>query len=180
MWCIGGVRGVRGCEAELQQAAIGETTHQLFALHNDSAVARFGAGVLIGEIAASMRAAVRGTPQTPRFVLLSGHDTGPMAPVLAALRIGGHEFPRFGDLIAIELHRRHGQVEAVGVGQADSTMVRVVHNGDVVTRHIPGCPDAALCPFGTFYATATSLVPTPAECGRSDSPDWWPSLPPLL
>ena len=175
--------------AALQQAAIDETTHQLFAVHNDSAVARFGAGVLIGEIAASMRAAVRGTPQTPRFVLLSGHDTGPMAPVLAALRIGGREFPRFGDLIAIELHRRHGQVEegeAVGrggdskaVGQADSTMVRVVHNGEVVTRHIPGCPDTALCPFGAFYATAILLVPTPAECGRGDSPDWWPSLPPL-
>ena len=26
---------------------------------------------------------------------------------------------------------------------------------------------------------ATALVPTPAECGRSDAPDWWPSLPPL-
>ena len=133
-----------------------------------------------------------------------------MAPVLAALRIGGREFPRFGDLIAIELHRPHrrhghGQVEEAeavgrgGVGReavgreavgrgvdskaagqaADSTMVRVVHTGEVVTRHIPGCPDAALCPFGTFYATAASLVPTPAECGRSGSPDWWPSLPPL-
>ena len=38
-------------------------------------------------------------------------------------------------------------------------MVRVVHNGEVVTRHITGCPDTALCPFGTFYAAATALVP---------------------
>ena len=32
------------------------------------------------------------TPRTPRFVLLSGHDLGPMAPVLAALRMGGRDF----------------------------------------------------------------------------------------
>ena len=129
-----------------------------------------------------MRAAALGTPRTPRFVLLSGHDSGPMAPVLAALRIGGREFPRFGDLIAIELHRRHGPVEEGGAvpragddgRAAGQTMVRVVHNGEVVTRHIPGCPDTALCPFDTFYAAATALVPTPAECGRSDAPDWWP------
>ena len=135
-----------------------------------------------------MRAAALGTPRTPRFVLLSGHDSGPMAPVLAALRIGGREFPRFGDLIAIELHRRHGPVsgpveEGGAVPRAGDDgraagqmMVRVVHNGEVVTRHIPGCPDTALCPFDTFYAAATALVPTPAECGRSDAPDWWPEV----
>ena len=131
-----------------------------------------------------MRAAALGIPRTPRFVLLSGHDSGPMAPVLAALRIGGREFPRFGDLIAIELHRRHGPVEEGGAvpragddgRAAGQTMVRVVHNGEVVTRHIPGCPDTALCPFDTFYAAATALVPTPAECGRSDAPDWWPEV----
>ena len=123
------------------------------------------------------------TPCSPLSLCRSGHDTGPMAPVLAALRIGGREFPRFGDLIAIELHRRRGQVEEGGAvgkgGRADSTLVRALHNGEVVTRYIPGCPNAALCPFGTFYATASSLVPTPVECGRSDSPDWWPSVPPL-
>ena len=71
-----------------------------------------------------MRAAALGTPRTPRFVLLSGHDSGPMAPVLAALRIGGREFPRFGDLIAIE--DETGQVIGHGLTAYSAADTRVI------------------------------------------------------
>jgi hypothetical protein len=57
--------------------------------------------------------------------------------------------------------------------------VRLVHNGAVVTQLVPGCEagsaaSPALCPWGAFHATVAARVPTPAECGRSDSPPWWP------
>lgn len=147
---------------DLQQRAVDETTHGLYALLNETAVAKLGAGPLLGEVLVAMEAAAKGAA-APAFVLLSGHDTGPMAPVLGALRIGG-AFPRFADLISIELHR---------VGAADHA-VRVVHDGAAVTHHIAGCPPAELCPWAAFHAAVAALVPTPAECGRADAPGWWP------
>ncbi len=168
----------------LQQRAIDEATHALYSLLNDTAVSRYGAGPLLGEIVVGMEAAARGDVDSPRFVLLSGHDTGPMAPLIAALRLGGTEWPRFADLLSIELHRYPAETPesvetaaraerrqgAAGTGYA----VRVVHNGKVVTGHVPGCPAADLCPFDVFHAAAASIVPTPEDCGRSDSPAWWP------
>ena len=160
----------------LQRRAMVEIAHSDYSIWNDSTVARLGAGPLIGEITTMMERAQR-RPDTPSFVLFSGHDTGPMGPVLGALHMGGAEFPRFADLISIELHRvgvrnRWGGM-AVG-GPADSYAVRAVHNGDIVTPRIPGCPAAELCPYSAFHAATAALVPTPPECGRDDSPDWWP------
>ena len=186
----------------LQAAALAEITYQTYVVNNDTAVSRLGAGPLLGEVLVSMEAAAAGHG-APKFVLLSGHDTGPMAPVLAALRIGGAEFPRFADLIAIELHRQApaparrqaptgytgaasgmeagaasgmeaGAASAMEAGAASGLSVRIVHNGQVVTPLVPGCPSAELCPFADFHAAAAALVPTPRECGRSDSPAWWP------
>ena len=163
--------------AQLQQATIDETTHALYTQCNDSDVARFGAGPLLGEVLVAMEAAAAGKPGTPKYVQLSGHDTGPMAPILGALRIGGAEFPRFNDLLAIELHMltqaRSSREDSHG--HVTSHAVRLVHNGEVVSHLVEGCPsDSDLCPFAAFQATVADLVPTAAQCGREDSPSWWP------
>ena len=191
---------------DLQRRVMQEGGDGLYGILNDTDVARFGAGPLIGEILISMEAAAASTssvasapvvaeraaggakrggasPSFPKFALWSGHDTGPMAPVLAALKIGGAEFPRFNDLISIELHRESkAEREAVegevveGEEPPSNLSVRVVHNGMVVTHLVDGCPpNAQLCDFRTFHATAASLVPTPSECGRKDAPAWWPA-----
>lgn len=169
----------------LQQRVVDETAHAMYAVYNDSAVSRLGAGPLIGEIlmgmekAAGLASAAGGA--APAFVLLSGHDTGPMAPVLAALRIGGGAFgwafPHFADLIAIELYRTSATspTSPASKGFISYYAVRVVHDGDVVTEGVPGCPAGQqLCPFEAFHAAAAALTPSPQECGRPDSPAWWP------
>ena len=176
----------------LQLRAVAEAADALYGVLNDTNVARFGAGPLIGEMLASLeRATLEQTTSTaaPKFVLWSGHDTGPMAPVLAALRVGGAEFPRFNDLLAVELHRApsaaarrtpsghpsgHPSGREGRSAAASEYAVRLVHNGQVVTPLVPGCPKAELCPYIAFHATAAKLVPTPAECGRTDDPSWWP------
>lgn len=153
---------------ELQDQALAEETYRLYYSCNDTAVARFGAGPLLGEVLVGMEAVV--TAQSSgetyaKFVILSGHDTGPMAPFLGALQIGGAEFPRFNDLLAMELHAVNGGGYAV----------RLVHNGEVVTGLVPGCsPGVELCPWEDFYSTVAELVPSPVECGRTDDPTWWP------
>jgi hypothetical protein len=152
--------------ADLQRRTVDEAAHAIYAIYNDSRVAKFGAGLLIGELVVAMQRAIEEPAKGPRFLLHSGHDTGPMAPVLGALGLAPPEFPRFGDLIAVELYRTPG---------TSNHTVRLVHNGAVVTGRVPGCPDGEeLCPFEHFSGTAAALTPTPQECGRSDEPAWWP------
>lgn len=163
---------------ELQARAVAEAAFAMYAVYNDSAVARLGAGPLIGEMLVAMLTAVAQPASAYRFVLHSGHDTGPMGPLLGALGVAPSEFPRFGDLVAIELYRTGTAASraplATGGGHGQHS-VRLVHNGEVVTRRVPGCPsDADLCPFESFRAIAAALTPTPRECGRSDEPAWWP------
>ena len=128
---------------------------------------------------ATTQVATQAKPGTPAFVLYSGHDTGPMGPVLAALKIGGSpkfnwQFPHFGDLISFELHRL-GAAQGQGAGAGAGYAVRVVHDGEVVTELVDGCPAGEqLCPYSTFHKAAAALVPTPEECGRDDAPEWWP------
>merc|ERR1711871_815024 len=115
-----------------------------------------------------------GDTSVPKFVQWSGHATGPMAPVLGALQIGGKEFPVFNDMIAMELY----QVDEDAMDRVNNQYaVRVVHNGKVVTGLIPACPsDKDLCPWTSYRAYVSALVPSPGECGRSDDPTWWPKL----
>jgi hypothetical protein len=190
---------------ELQRRVVDEVAVGLYAACNDSTASRFGAGPLLGEVLGAMERAVGATTGAntnasdgassndasddasyAKFVVLSGHDTGPMAPVLGALRVGGARFPVFNDLLAIELYRvqqqQQQQQQQQGGGDAPAATayaVRLVHNGAVVTQLVPGCEagsaaSPALCPWGAFHATVAARVPTPAECGRSDSPPWWP------
>jgi hypothetical protein len=169
---------------ELQQQAIDEVVYQLYLACNDTDIAKFGAGPLLGEILAFMEDATK-SAYAPKFVQWSGHDTGPMAPVLGALQIGGAEFPVFNDIIVMELyeiemekekekHENENEQRDPNVSGSRYT-VRVVHNGQVVSALVPGCPSGEdLCPWESYHASVASLVPTPSECGRADHPSWWP------
>ena len=155
----------------LQQQTIDEEVHRLYYGCNDTEVAKFGAGPLLGEILVFVEQAIAGDV-TPKFIQWSGHDTGPMAPVLGALRIGGAEFPVFNDLLSIEVYRLQELNTRVG----DAFGVRVIHDGNIVTGFIPGCAAsvAGVCAWTKFQATVVALVPTASECGRTDDPEWWP------
>ena len=151
--------------SNLQDSMIEEAAYKLYSSCNDTDVAKFGAGPLLGEILVQMEHAQARSMAAPKLAIWSGHDTGPMSPVIGALRVGGGEFPRFNELLAIELY-----------DTSNSAMVRVVHNGNVVTELVPGCSDSenGLCPWVSFHETVMKIVPTPSECGRADDPVWWP------
>jgi hypothetical protein len=123
-------------------------------------VARFGTGPLIGEILERMNATVAGDPSAPKFVLLSGHDNGPVLNFLAAFGAGDDKWPPFGALIALELYEISGKKHAV----------RLVYNGQVLTARITGCEGQDLCNWDVFSKTATSLVPNASECAITASP----------
>jgi len=149
----------------LQDRMIEESGYKLYYACNDTDVAKFGAGPLLGEILVKMEVVNAKEIRAPKLVIWSGHDTGPMAPVIGALRVGGAEFPRFNELLAIEMYDT----------SSSGTMIRIIHNGAVVTGLVPGCPqNSDLCPWKLFHDTVMRLVPTPSDCGREDSPAWWP------
>ena len=127
-------------------------------------MARFGTGPLIAEIVERMNATVAGVPGTPKFVLLSGHDNGPILNFLAAFGAGDGKWPPFGALIALELY----EMESGG-----HHAVRLVYNGQVLTSRIEGCCAVhgdQLCPWPAFREAAASLVPTASECAPLTPP----------
>ena len=170
--------------SNLQDRMIEEAAYKLYFGCNDTDVAKFGAGPLLGEILVKMERALgqnekeneNDNEKAVKMAIWSGHDTGPMSPVIGALGVGGSEFPRFNDLLAIELYSSTSTTSTSSAG----AMVRVVHNGEVVTDLVPGCSDSVdsvhdgLCSWVHFHQTVMNMVPTPSECGRVDSPDWWP------
>ena len=143
---------------QLQQQVIDEAAHEEWALYNDSDVARFSTGPLIGEILERLNAAIARVPGTPKFVLLSGHDTGPILNFLAAFGAGDGKWPPFASLLALELYETGG-------GLNRHHAIRLVYNGEVVTSRIERCSAyGELCPWPIFRSVAASLVPNASEC----------------
>ena len=61
---------------------------------------------------------------TPSFLLYSGHDDGPMEPVLAAFGVWDGTWPRYAAMMTLELFH---------MSSAPATpLVRMVYNGQVL------------------------------------------------
>lgn len=111
---------------------------------------KFAGGPLVGEVTKQLRQAVKGTSKQ-KFLLFSGHDTGPILPLLHAFRVTDGTWPPYASSIAIELYEdSHGK-----------HVVRMVYNGKALT--IPGC-GSTLCPWKRFEAIAEKVTPTDEEC----------------
>ena len=78
-------------------------------MYSDPQVARLGMGRLLHAIEAWLAAAARRDPETPRLVLLSGHDST-LVPLLAALQLdAAWSWPPYAAHLRIELaHARRG------------------------------------------------------------------------
>lgn len=125
-------------------------------------VAKYGAGPLLGEVIDSMVMAAGLSPRAKRFALYSGHDTGPMMPLLGALGVfrEPYQFTPYASLLSIELLERLG---------ANGTLyVRVVYNGQIMKVGFPECgPEEGgdwMCPWVAFRKRVQLLVPSSEAC----------------
>ena len=125
---------------------------------------RYGAGPLMGDVLAAMSAAAAGDGK--KFVLISGHDTGPINPVLGALDVmpsDPYEPPPFAAMIVMELLER-------SAGAGGGLFVRVMYQGEVMRVPWAGVCGATapggdwLCEYEGFAKRVAAMVPTAAEC----------------
>jgi len=139
-------------------------------------VSRFAIGPLVGKIWNNMQDVMNGDSDAKLFRLISGHDMGPLIPLLCTYHPSTHRFnlqsgaPRFLVLTrvgaslpdAFKIDFNHWtwyasmiSFELYKVGS--SWAVRMVFNGKEVP--IPGC-SSVLCDIAEFASVIEAIVPT--------------------
>ena len=118
-------------------------------MFNNPEVIKFGIGPLLHDILASMTSAARqvarGSLPETRIALYSGHDTGPMMPMLGALGIFNepYQFTPYASMLILELlQHKDGRI-----------YVRVIYNGQVQRVPFDGCAEVDgnyVCPWEVF------------------------------
>ena len=113
--------------------------------------------------------------QPIRFALFSGHDTGPVGPLLAAFGALQNEWPAYASLVVLEAWAPPPSADSnpltstartPSAHYADSgAFVRVLFQGRVLP--VPGCNATeaeGLCPLADFLNFVAAWSPTEAEC----------------
>jgi hypothetical protein len=118
---------------------------------------KLAGGPFIGDLLEQLREAVKGTSPV-KLALYSGHDTGPIMPVLFAFGVEDGQWAPYASTIVFEL------LEAPGA-HSNEHAVRMLYNGKAL--HIPGC-GGVICPWVSFEAIAAAVVPTELECAEAD------------
>merc|ERR1711934_1072751 len=72
--------------------------------YNNSRVARYGMGPLVAEMQGNMDAIINGTAKPTKFWLYSGHDTGPIMPLLSAFHIHYDHWCPYASMIVVEMY----------------------------------------------------------------------------
>ena len=110
----------------------------------------------MAEILDKFQALLAGRDRT-KLALYSGHDTGPILPLLYAFGVADRSWPAYGSMIALELYEDPKRSK-----EAASHGVRMIYNGEV--KVIPGCGGAPICPWESFLRVAEAVVPREGEC----------------
>lgn len=112
--------------------------------------AKVGIGPFLAEVLAHAKAAVE-AKESPLFLLFSGHDTGPMEPMWAALNLRPEApyWPPFASMTVLEIW-----------SSTKGPMIRWISNGQ---------PVGGLVPFSDFEKVLTEVIPCPEECKASAS-----------
>jgi hypothetical protein len=90
--------------------------------YNNSRLAKVSTSLLLTDVVSRLQAAASGQ-QVPKFLLYSGHDLGPMMPLLAALEAWDGVWTGFASMITMELLQATDSKEL---------RVRATYNGDVL------------------------------------------------
>lgn len=114
--------------------------------YNNSRYARYGTSSLVSDVLHNFDAVVSGDAgSTLKFHLFSGHDTGPIFPLLFAFGVYDNAWPPYASRISMELWE-------TSAGWA----VRMEYNGKVV--YPCGTTNGGLCDWDTFRAKASSIA----------------------
>lgn len=154
-------------------------------LFNDSAAALATAipGTLTAGATANRqnRQAVKQSSVDPiRFALFSGHDTGPLGPMMSAFGVLNEEWPTYASMIVLEAWATDATSAATAAAGSSSTQldsddstsgayVRVLFQGRVLP--VPGCNATAegLCPLADYLNFTAAWYPTEADCSTGST-----------
>lgn len=146
---------------------------------------KFAGGPLLRDVLATLQPVVTGESAL-KFALFSGHDTGPILPLLHALGVADGKWPPYASTILLEVYEAakaptsrsardplEHEVrledallqEGTPDGAQSSHALRMVYNGRPLA--IPGC-GGTLCPFDKFVEIARKVIPSADECIESN------------
>lgn len=99
-----------------------------------------------------------------RFVLFSGHDVGPMYPILVGLEAYDDNWPAYASMFNIEFWSNESNPSSI-----NGAYVRMIFKGVATSPSFCSFPIGNnLCPLSDFLAHLASLIPTEADCGLVD------------
>eukprot|EP01138_Halocafeteria_seosinensis_P005138 gb/GECG01005253.1/.p1 GENE.gb/GECG01005253.1/~~gb/GECG01005253.1/.p1 ORF type:complete len:487 (+),score=31.96 gb/GECG01005253.1/:1-1461(+) len=140
---------------------VNENTWERDYIYNYPGAGKTIVGLLVGDAVANIHELINGS-RSRRFALFSGHDTGPMMPLLAAFDVWDGAWTPYASLISWELYSKTGSPRQ----STGDYALRFVYNGK--TMKVPGC-SSDICALDEFLTVAEDLIPTPKECGLSES-----------
>lgn len=152
-------------------------------LFNDSAATlatAFPEALVAGATAnrQSHRAAKQSSRDPIRFALFSGHDTGPLGPMMSAFGVLNEEWPTYASMIVLEAWAPDADSAAAagsrstqrhGDDPANGAYVRVLFQGRVLP--VPGCniTEEGLCPLADYLNFTAAWYPTEADCSTGST-----------
>lgn len=148
--------------------AIGEVGRMAVADVRYHRLARLKVQPLLYEIAHRMKRQLHSAVSIPRFVLYSGHDST-IEPLAAAIGVSSGMWPRYASRLVFELYAPTHETRA-------TASVRVLHNGEDVTRQLSFCKDirsdvaSSFCPLSAFldFVNDRRFSGGPGETGYND------------
>ena len=115
-----------------------------------------------------------------RFALFSGHDTGPLGPLLSAFGVLNEEWPAYASMIVLEAwapdtfsagssSSSSSSAQRNGDDPTSGAYVRVLFQGRVLP--VPGCnaTSEGLCPLANYLNFTAAWYPTEADCSTGSS-----------
>lgn len=128
--------------------------------YNSSAFAKAGMASLVSDSVNAMKKMMAGGAAQP-FLLFSGHDTGPIIPLLAAFGVWDGLWPTYASMITLELHQM--------TASPSQYAVRFTYAGN--TLMLPGCSDSqGLCAWPKFLTIAQEIISYGSSCATPPPP----------
>lgn len=162
--CLGAlfVRDVFDAIGKAGQFAVADVHYQR--------LARLKAQPLLYEIAHRMKRQLQSAVSVPKFILYSGHDST-IEPLAAAIGVSNGMWPRYASRLVFELY-----APAEEAGSHTNASIRVLHDGEDVTRQLPFCKDIRsdvslpLCPLSAFldFVNDRKFSGGPGETGYDE------------
>jgi lysophosphatidic acid phosphatase type 6 len=115
------------------------------------AITKYAGGPFLKELVEELTHVTK-TNTPVKLALYSGHDTGPILPMLHALKVFDGQWPPYASTIIFEVYQSK---------KTGKHSIRMVYNGKTLT--IPGCGNT-MCPWDKFLEAAQKSIPSDKDC----------------